>query len=178
MIILGRPKKRKEVARVSKRSITAMSKLATVEATVKSLVVAIDDDKKQGKLLGWMMRDRYYIETMVATVKATVNMEQFSDDQTKIDSVQRIISITLPQPTVEKANILQEKSTVVWKKGTLGKDFKTEELINFRKQKQNEIDSDPKIQQAVIQQAKQNTEEFFVAWLKTMGYTDANIYFK
>ena len=174
MIYLGRPKKKKNVI-VSKRTLTPMSKLATVEATVKTLIVAIDDDRKQGAVLGLFIRDRYYIESMTATVKASVDMEDFSEENIKTNATQNTISITLPYPKVEKANILQEKSMVIWKRGG---DFSFEEIFDYRKQKQEELDNDTKIQQTIIDQAKQNTEEFFVAWLKTMGFNDATINFK
>ena len=174
MIYLGRPKKKKNVI-VSKRTLSPMSKLATVEATVKTLIVAIDDDRKQGAVLGWFIRDRYYIESMTATVKASVDMEDFSEENIMTNAIQNTISITLPYPKVEKANILQEKSMVIWKRGN---DFSFEEIFDYRKQKQEELDNDMKIQQTIIDQAKQNTEEFFVAWLKTMGFNDATINFK
>ena len=173
IVFLAHPKKKK-IAVVTKRSMTAMSKLAMVEATVKSLIVVIDDDKTQGRILGWLQKDRYYIESIIATIKASVNMDDFSEENVKKDPVQNTITITLPSPKVEKANILQEKSKVIWKKGA---EFKNEELFKYRKEKQEDIDKDEKIQQTIIDQAKQNTEEFFVAWLKTMGYSDANINF-
>ena len=175
LIMLSRPKKKK-TAVVTKRSMTAMSKLAMVEADVKSLIVAIDDDRSQGgSLIGWMQKDRFYIESLKATVKASVNMEDFSEEQIQIDPIHNTITLKLPLPTVEKANILQEDSNVIWKKGD---DFSIDELFRFRRQKQAEIDKDPKIHRAIIEQAKQNTEEFFTAWLKTMGYADANILFE
>lgn len=174
IIILGKPKKKKEVI-VSKRSMSPISKLATVEATVKSLIVAIDDERNRGPLLGLFRRDRYYIETMVSTIRGLVNMEDFSEENIKKDAVQNTITITLPTPKVEKANILQEKSSVVWKKGG---EFSVQELFEYRKQKQDDLDNDKKIQQIIIEQAKQNTEEFFVVWFKTMGFADASINFE
>ena len=173
---LGKPKKRKNIT-ISKRALTSMSKLATVEATIKSLVVAIDDDDKQfgGTVLGWLTKDRYYVESVISTVKASVSMDDFSDENVKINPLQNTVTINLPYPKVEKANFLGEKSEVIWKKGG---EFEVKELRDFREQKENDINNDPKIHKIVEDQAKQNTEEFFVALLKTMGFADANINFK
>ena len=173
---LGKPKKKKNIT-ISKRALTSMSKLATVEATIKSLVVAIDDDDKQfgGTVLGWLTKDRYYVESVISTVKASVSMDDFSDENVKINPLQNTVTINLPYPKVEKANFLGEKSEVIWKKGG---EFEVKELRDFREQKENDINNDPKIHKIVEDQAKQNTEEFFVALLKTMGFADANINFK
>ena len=176
---LGKPKKKKEedIQPVTRQKLTVQSQLDIVEATVKSLVICIDDDEKQfgGKVLGWLTKDRYYIESIVATIRASVDMEDFSEDDIKQDNLHKTITINLPCPTVGKVNFPTEKGEVIWKKG--GK-FEPDEVNELRKQKQKDINEDKEIRDIIMKRAKQNAQNIFRSKLINLGFADANIYFK
>ncbi len=178
IFLLGKPKKKKEedIQPVTRQKLTTKNQLDIVEATVKSLVICKDDDEKQGgALIGWMFKDRYYIESIVATIRASVDMEDFTEDDIKQNNLNKTITIKVPCPTLGEANFPQEKNEIIWKKG--GK-FEPEEVEELRKQKQKEINQDKKIRDIVLMQAKQNAENFFKSRLIYLGFNDANINFK
>jgi hypothetical protein len=158
----------KKAAKEAFGKIENVAQLGTVEYTITKLVVA--DDKAFYKIGA-----RKVIFSCKATLKAGIDMKNFSAEDAKIDGKE--ISINLPEPTILAMNMpVEDIKCEYMKVSGLRHDFTAEDRNALLKQGEESILGDVE-NYGIIDSAKENATMFFESLLKQAGFEKVTINF-
>ena len=148
--------------------LTEMSELGTVEYTIAKIIKASDTKF-------YTMGERKILFSCCATMKAGIDLSEFSKDQVKVKGKQ--ITITLPQPKVLSFNMPPELAKLEYEKvGALRFDFTAEDRNNLLRQGEAAILADA-ANLGILDDAKKNAQMFFEALLAQVGFDKINVEF-
>ena len=148
--------------------VTEMSELGTVEYTIAKIIKASDTKF-------YTIGDRKILFTCRATMKAGIDMAEFSKKDVKIKGKE--ITITLPQPKVLAFNMPPEQAKLEYEKvGALRFDFTAEDRNELLRQGEEAILADA-ANLGILEDAKKNAQMFFEALLAQVGFEKINVQF-
>ena len=150
---------------------TACAELGTVEYTITKLIMANDD-------AFYKFGDRKIIFSCRTTMKAGIDLKDFTKEDTKITDGGKTVTITLPQPKVLSFNMSPEDIKLEYSKVTGARTgFNTEERNDLLKQGEKAI-LDDAANLGIYEDAKNNATDFFKALLVHCGFETVNVCFK
>ena len=168
LLITGCGKSPKKVAMEKFGVVTEMSELGTVEYTIAKIIKASDTKF-------YTIGDRKILVSCRATMKAGIDMAEFSKKDVKIKGKE--ITITLPQPKVLAFNMPPEQAKLEYEKvGALRFDFTAEDRNNLLRQGEEAILADA-ANLGILEDAKKNAKMFFEALLAQAGFEEINVEF-
>ena len=146
----------------------ASAELGTVEYTISKIIKASDSKF-------YTIGDRKILFSCSATMKAGVDMTNFSAEQVVIKDKE--ITINLPKPRVLSFNMPPEKAKLEYEKvGALRFDFTAEDRNNLLRQGEEDILADaPNL--GILEDAEMNARMFFEALLSQVGFEKINVVF-
>lgn len=149
-------------------TMTEMAEIGTVEYTISKIIKASDSKF-------YTIGDRKILFSCSATMKAGVDMTNFSVDQVKIKDKE--ITINLPKPRVLSFNMPPEKAKLEYEKvGALRFDFTAEDRNNLLRQGEEDILADaPNL--GILEDAEMNARMYFEALLSQVGFEKINVVF-
>lgn len=152
--------------------LTELSELGTVEYTVKKAVMA------KGDTAWYKIGDRKVIYTIEASLKAGVDMSNFSLESIKINEEHKTVEVTLPHAKLLVLNIKPESEKKEWEKvGLLRSNFTAEERNLVLREGEKSIREDVK-KLGILEDAEKNARSFFQSLFKSMGYQSVVVNFK
>ena len=167
-LFTGCGKSPKKVAMEKFGVVTEMSELGTVEYTIAKIIKASDTKF-------YTIGDRKILFSCRATMKAGIDMAEFSKKDVKIKGKE--ITITLPQPKVLAFNMPPEQAKLEYEKvGALRFDFTAEDRNNLLRQGEEAILADA-ANLGILEDAKKNAKMFFEALLAQAGFEEINVEF-
>ena len=168
LLMTGCGKSPKKVAMEKFGVVTEMSELGTVEYTIAKIIKASDTKF-------YTIGDRKILFSCRATMKAGIDMAEFSKKDVKIKGKE--ITITLPQPKVLAFNMPPEQAKLEYEKvGALRFDFTAEDRNNLLRQGEEAILADA-ANLGILEDAKKNAKMFFEALLAQAGFEEINVEF-
>ena len=167
-LFTGCGKSLEELAKEKFSILTEMAEIGTVEYTISKIIKASDTKF-------YTIGDRKILFSCSATMKAGVDMTNFSVDQVKIKDKEIIIN--LPKPRVLSFNMPPEKAKLEYEKvGALRFDFTAEDRNNLLRQGEKDILADaPNL--GILEDAEANAKMFFEALLAQVGFEKINVVF-
>ena len=151
-------------------TLTEMAELGTVEYTVKKIIKATD---KAFYTIG----DRKILFSCSATMKAGIDLADFSADNVVINSAAKEITIQLPKPKVLAFNMPPELAKLEYEKvGALRFDFTAAERNNLLKQGEEAIMADA-ANLGILADSEKNARMFFETMLAQTGFEKINVVF-
>lgn len=149
----------------------ACAELGTVEYTITKLIITDDD-------AFYKFGDRKIIFSCKTTMKAGIDLKEFTREDVKISDNGRVVDVCLPQPKVLSFNMAAEDIKLEYSKVSgLRTDFNTDERNDLLKQGEKAIlDDAPNL--GIYDDAKENASDFFKALLANCGFEDINVCFK
>lgn len=149
-------------------TLTEMAEIGTVEYTISKIIKASDSKF-------YTIGDRKILFSCSATMKAGVDMTNFSAEQVVIKDKE--ITINLPKPRVLSFNMPPEKAKLEYEKvGALRFDFTAEDRNNLLRQGEEDILADaPNL--GILEDAEMNARMFFEALLSQVGFEKINVEF-
>ena len=149
----------------------ACAELGTVEYTVTKLIMTNDDDF-------YKFGDRKIIFSCRTTMKAGIDLKDFTKDDAKISDGGKIVTINLPQPKVLSFNMAAEDIKLEYSKVTgMRTGFNADERNDLLKQGEKAI-LDDAANLGIFDDAKENATDFFKALLAHGGFENINVCFK
>ena len=149
----------------------ACAELGTVEYTITKLIKANDN-------AFYKLGDRKIIFSCRTTMKAGIDLKDFSKKDAKISNCGKTVTITLPQPKVLSFNMAAEDIKLEYSKiSGLRTDFNTDERNDLLKQGEKAILDDAE-NLGIFEDAKNNAKDFFKAMLANYGFENINVCFK
>lgn len=143
-------------------TISEMSELGTVEYTISKIIKANDNSF-------YTIGDRKILFSCKSTMKAGIDLTDFSLDSVKVDKATNIVEVNLPKPKVLSFNMPAEQVTLEYQKvGTLRSDFTAENRNALLKQAEEEIIADAE-NLGILKDAEQNARLFFEALFLQIG---------
>ena len=168
LLFTGCGKSAKKAAMEKFGVVTEMSELGTVEYTIAKIIKASDTKF-------YTIGDRKIIFSCRATMKAGIDMAEFSKENVKIKGNE--ITITLPQPKVLAFNMPPELAKLEYEKvGALRFDFTAEDRNNLLRQGEEVILADA-ANLGILEDAKKNAKMFFETLLGQVGFDKINVEF-
>ena len=155
--------------------VTEMAELGTVECKIRKVVKA--NDKGEFYKLG----SRTIVMTCLATLKAGIKLDGFTEDNVKVDTRRQSVRITLPHAEVLTFNIPPEEVVEEWYGvGLFRSDFTDAERNDFLRQAEEDIQGDRELIRSVgiLEDAERGAEEILRTLLSGAGFTDIDIEFK
>ena len=150
-------------------TLTEMAELGTVEYTISKIIKASDE-------AFYTIGERKILFSCCATMKAGIDLKDFSAENVKIDS-DKEVTVTLPAPKVLAFNMPSEQVKLEYEKvGALRFDFTAEERNKLLKQGEEAILADAE-NLGILADAEKNAKAFFEAMLKQIGFEKVNINF-
>ncbi len=161
------------------KGISLCSELATVEYKVKLVHIEKDENKileffnNITSVIGWNLdRERSMAIVSTATIKAGINLKDFSPD--KVSARGKSITVNLPRPELFEPNITVNGCHLYV--GKLRKNINLEEIHNAEQETKEELNN--YLQHSdILTVSQENAREFFEAFLKRLGYTSITIHF-
>ena len=151
--------------------IDDMSQIGTVEYSIKKLIMAKDD------ILS-VFGDRKIIFSCKATMKAGIDLKDFSKDDVSITNNGKDITINLPRPKVLAFNMPADEIVLEYSKVSGFRDaFNTQERNDLLKQGEAAILADAE-SIGIIEDAKENATDFFKMLLAHCQFENVNVCFK
>ena len=152
------------------QELTEMSELGTTEYTITKIVKASDAS-------WYKVGDRKILFTCKATLKAGIDLSQFSSTDVLINEEQKSVKVTLPKAKLLSLNMPAEEAKLAYEKVSLTRsDFSAEERSNLLKQGEESIlESVPSL--GILEEAEKNAASFFKAMLKQAGFNNITIGF-
>jgi hypothetical protein len=149
----------------------ACAELGTVEYTITKLIM-VDDDAL------YKFGDRKIIFSCRTTMKAGIDLKDFTKEDVKVSDKGRTVTINLPQPKVLSFNMSAEDIKLEYSKVSgLRTGFNTDERSSLLKQGEKAIvDDAPNL--GIYEDAKENATDFFKALLAHSGFENINVCFK
>lgn len=149
----------------------ACSELGTVEYTITKLIKANDN-------AFYKLGDRKIIFSCRTTMKAGIDLKEFTKENAKVTDGGKSVTITLPQPKVLSFNMAAEDIKLEYSKiSGLRTDFNTDERNDLLKQGEKAILDDAE-NLGIFEDAKNNAKDFFKAMLANCGFENINVCFK
>ena len=147
------------------------AELSTVEYTITKMIKANDIPE------WYKIGDRKILFSCRATLKAGLDMSQFTDDDVQISPDHRSITITLAQPRLLNLNINPKDIRVEYENVDLFRSRFTAEdrqklLVQGEKAIRADINSI-----GILDDARKNATQFFQTALENMGYEKVTIKF-
>ena len=168
-VLLASCNRSKSLAEEALAKIPSAAELGTVEYVITKLV-------KTSDTAFYKFGDRKIIFSCKATMKAGVDMMDFTKEDVKFSG--KDITITLPQPKVLAFNMSPEDIKLEYSKVSgMRMEFDTEDRMNLLQQGEKAILDDSE-NLGIITDAKKNAEEFFKMLLSHCGFENINICFK
>ena len=167
-LFTGCGKSLEELAKEKFSILTEMAEIGTVEYTISKIIKASDTKF-------YTIGDRKILFSCSATMKAGVDMTNFSAEQVVIKDKE--ITINLPKPRVLSFNMPPEKAKLEYEKvGALRFDFTAEDRNNLLRQGEKDILADaPNL--GILEDAEANAKMFFEALLAQVGFEKINVVF-
>ena len=152
--------------------MTEMAELGTVEYTISKIVKCSDD------AAFYKFGDRKILFSCHATMKAGIDLADFTAEDVKLDKKSNSIHVQLPQPKVLSFNMPLDEAKLEYESvSTLRSDFTTEDRINFLKQGEENILADV-ANLGILQDAEKNATLFFESLFASLGLKEVKITFK
>jgi hypothetical protein len=149
----------------------ACSELGTVEYTITKLIKANDN-------AFYKLGDRKIIFSCRTTMKAGIDLKEFTKENAKVTDGGKSVTITLPQPKVLSFNMAAEDIKLEYSKiSGLRTDFNTDERNDLLKQGEKAILDDAE-NLGIFEDAKNNAKDFFKAMLANCGFENINVCFE
>jgi hypothetical protein len=149
----------------------SVSELGTVEYTIVK-VIKLDDE-------AWFKYgDRKILFSSTAYLKAGIDLQEFNQENVKVNEKTNSVSVTLPKPKLLSFNmppelIQQEFCTATGWRG----DFSPEEKNAIKIQAENDIRADiPNL--GILKDAENNAKGFFEVLLRQFGFETIIINFE
>lgn len=168
ILVSGCGKSLEDRAKEKFSTMTEMAEIGTVEYTISKIIKASDSRF-------YTIGDRKILFSCSATMKAGVDMTNFSAEQVVIKDKE--ITINLPKPRVLSFNMPPEKAKLEYEKvGALRFDFTAEDRNNLLRQGEEDILADaPNL--GILEDAEMNARMFFEALLSQVGFEKINVVF-
>lgn len=168
ILVSGCGKSLEDRAKEKFSTMTEMAEIGTVEYTISKIIKASDSKF-------YTIGDRKILFSCSATMKAGVDMTNFSAEQVVIKDKE--ITINLPKPKVLSFNMPPEKAKLEYEKvGALRFDFTAEDRNNLLRQGEEDILADaPNL--GILEDAENNARMFFEALLSQVGFEKINVVF-
>ena len=149
----------------------SLAELGTVEYTVTKLIMTNDD-------AFYKYGERKIIFSCRTTMKAGIDLKDFSKEDAVISDGGKTVTINLPQPKVLSFKMSAEDVKLEYSKVSgMRTDFNTDERNDLLKQGEKAIfDDAPNL--GIFEDAKENATDFFKALLAHGGYENINVCFK
>ena len=153
------------------RELTKTAELGTVEYTVTKIVKA--DDHPQWYQFG----DRKILFSCKATLKAGIDLNNFSNHNITVDEANKAAVITLPKAKLLSMNMKPDDVQEVYEKVSLLRHNFSANDRNLLLQ-QGEADIKANINQyGILQDAQKNAEMIVRTWLINMGFKEVSVRF-
>ena len=153
-------------------TMTEMAELGTVEYTISKIVKCSDD------AAFYKFGDRKILFSCHATMKAGIDLADFTTEDVKLDKKSNSIHVQLPQPKVLSFNMPLDEAKLEYESvSTLRSDFTTEDRMNFLKQGEENILADV-ANLGILQDAEKNATLFFESLFASLGVEEVKITFK
>lgn len=160
-----------DLAKEKMSTMSAMAELGTVEYTITKIIKATDEAY-------YTIGERKILFSCSATMKAGIDLSEFSVDNVEIDEGTKTINIMLPAPKVLAFNMPPEKAKLEYQKvGMFRFDFTAEERNKLLVQGEEAILNDV-ANLGILNDAQKNAKLFFEAMLSQVGFEKINIQFK
>ena len=168
LLCVGCGKSKKALAKEKLSLLTEMAELGAVEYTITKIIKASDTKF-------YTIGDRKILFSCRATMKAGIDMTEFSQENVEIDG--NHITITLPQPKVLSFNMPPEQARLEYEKvGALRFDFTAADRNDLLRQGEEAILADaPNL--GILADAEANAKMFFEALLTQVGFEKINVVF-
>ena len=152
-------------------SMSEMAELGTVEYTITKIVKANDEAV-------YKFGDRKIIFSSKATMKAGIDLADFSRQNISVDEKTKSAMVTLPKPELLSFNMPPEDTHVVYQKiGMVRSNFSTAERLLLLTQGErailNDIDN-----LGIMEDAEENARQFFVTMLTQVGFENITVKFQ
>lgn len=149
----------------------ACAELGTVEYTITKLIMTNDDAL-------YKLGDRKIIFSCSTTMKAGIDLKEFSREDVKVSNGGKTVIVNLPQPKVLSFNMSADDIKLEYAKVSgLRTDFNTDERNDLLKQGEKAIlDDAPNL--GIFDDAKENATDCFKALLAHCGFENINVCFK
>ena len=159
----------KSLAEDALAKIPSTAEIGTVEYVITKLI-------KTSDTAFYKFGDRKIIFSCKATMKAGIDMREFSKEDVKFSG--KDITITLPQPKVLALNMSPEDIKLEYSKiSGMRMEFDTADRMNLLQQGEKAILDDAE-NLGIITDAKKNAEDFFKILLSHCEFENINICFK
>lgn len=143
--------------------MSELSELGTVEYTISKIIKANDNSF-------YTIGDRKILFSCKATMKAGIDLSNFSSDNVKIEKGTNSVIINLPKAKVLSFNMPAEKVQLEYEKvGAMRSNFTVENRNDLLKQAEEAIIADAE-NLGILKDAEQNTKLFFEALLAQVGF--------
>ena len=149
----------------------ACAELGAVEYTITKLIM-VDDDAL------YKFGDRKIIFSCHTTMKAGIDLKEFTKEDVVVSKGGNTVVVNLPQPKVLAFNMAAEDIKLEYSKVSgLRMNFNTDERNDLLKQGEKAIMEDaPNL--GIYDDAKKNATDFFKALLAQCGYANVDVCFK
>lgn len=149
----------------------ACAELGTVEYTITKLIMTNDDAL-------YKFGDRKIIFSCRTTMKAGIDLKEFTKEDVSVSNDGKTVVVNLPQPKILSFNMAAEDIKLEYSKVTgMRTSFNTDERNDLLKQGEKAIIEDaPNL--GIYDDAKKNATDFFKALLAQCGYANVNVCFK
>lgn len=153
--------------------MTATGELATVEYTVSKIIKAKD-------CTWWKIGEKRVLFKCNAYLQAGVDMADYDDSKTRIDSSAKAITVTLPKVKILSCRMPFEEIRLVESEATgFRHQFSAEERQLLLQQGEQSILADVDSgKYAILADAERNTRIFFERMLTRLGYKSVTIKFE
>ena len=149
----------------------ACAELGTVEYTVTKLIITNDNDF-------YKLGDRKIIFSCRTTMKAGIDLKDFTKEDVEVSDKGQTVTINLPQPKVLSFNMAAEDIKLEYSKVTgMRTGFNADERNDLLKQGEKAI-LDDAANLGIFDDAKENATDFFKALLAHGGFENINVCFK
>lgn len=148
-----------------------MSQIGTVEYTITKLIIANDNSL-------FKFGDRKIVFSCKATMKAGIDLKDFSKEDVEITNNGKNVTLNLPYPKVLAFNMPADQVKLEYSKVSGMRDgYNTEERNELLKQGEAAILSDASTI-GIIEDAKKNATDFFTMLLAHCQFENINVCFK
>ena len=152
-------------------SMSEMAELGTVEYTITKIVKASDEAV-------YKFGDRKIIFSSKATLKAGIDLTNFSRQNISVDEKTKSAMVTLPKPELLSFNMPPEDTHLVYQKiGMVRSNFSTAERLLLLTQGERAILNDIE-NLGIMEDAEENARQFFVTMLAQVGFENITVKFQ
>ena len=170
-LVLGSCNSKEKALDEALSKAVACTELGTVEYTITKLIMTNDDAL-------YKLGDRKIIFSCRTTMKAGIDLKEFTKEDVAVSKDGNTVVVNLPQPKVLSFNMSADDIKLEYAKVSgLRTDFNTDERNDLLKQGEKAIlDDAPNL--GIFDDAKENATDFFKALLAQCGYKNVDVCFK